>query len=80
MRVRLVFLGRLSDLAGGPERQVEAVSGSTVAALLELLPPELAADLHSPKVRIAVGGSLGGLDQVVADGDEVAFLPPVSGG
>ena len=80
MRVRLVFLGRLQDLAGTAERMVEAAPGGTVAALLDRLEPELAAALRSPKMRIAVAGALGGLDRAVSEGDEVAFLPPVSGG
>ncbi len=80
MRVRLVFLGRLSDLAGAAEREVDAPPGATVAALIDLLEPELAIELRSPKVRIAIGAALGGLDCSVSDGDEVAFLPPVSGG
>ena len=80
IRARLVFLGRLLDLAGAAERMVEATCASTVDALLDQLEPELAAALRSPKVRIAVAGGLGGLDRTVSDGDEVAFLPPVSGG
>ena len=80
IRARLVFLGHLQDLAGAAERMVEAAQASTVDALLDQLEPELAAALRSPKVRIAVAGALGGLDLTVSDGDEVAFLPPVSGG
>lgn len=80
MRVRLVFLGRLGDVAGAPEREMDAPPGATVAALLDLLEPELAAELRSPKVRIAVAGALGSQDRIVSEGDEVAFLPPVSGG
>jgi len=75
-----MFLGRLQELAGATERAVDAAPGATVEALLELLERDLAAQLRSPKVRIAVGGVLGGLDRTLSDGDEVAFLPPVSGG
>ena len=80
MHVRLVFLGRLQDRAGSGELTFEAKPGDTVSALLDLLDPFLADELRSPKVRIAVGGAMGGLDAAVSDGDEVAFLPPVSGG
>ncbi len=40
--------------------------------------PALAA--HRPYVRAARNGSYAAWDDVLADGDEVAFLPPISGG
>ena len=72
----MLFLGRLQDAAGAGERAVQRTP--TVTALIESFEPELAAALRSDKVRVAVNGVLGATD--LADGDEVAFLPPVSGG
>lgn len=80
MALRLVFLGRLMDVAGGGEREIAAVA--SLAEVLAGLEPELAAALNSAKVRIAVNGNLV-KDRAVLmlrDGDELAFLPPVSGG
>ncbi len=80
MALRLVFLGRLEDAAGGGEREIPAVS--SLAEVLAGLEPDLSAALNSSKVRLAVNGKLiadrGAL--MLRDGDEVAFLPPVSGG
>ena len=39
-----------------------------------------ALDPHRPYVRAAHNGAYAGWDVTLADGDEVAFLPPVSGG
>ncbi|MFM5948984.1 MAG: MoaD/ThiS family protein [Novosphingobium sp.] len=79
MAARLVFLGRLQDLAGGPEREVAATSLDQVLAQLS---PELALAVTDERVRWALNGELiaeqGGI--VLGDGDELAFLPPVSGG
>lgn len=76
---KLVFLGRLQDLADGFEREVAAGS---LADILATLPPELALALTDERVRWALNGELiaehGGI--ALGEGDELAFLPPVSGG
>lgn len=79
MAARLVFLGRLEDIAGGPEREVAPGPLETVLGALE---PDLAVALLDERVRMALNGVLiaerGGI--VLGEGDELAFLPPVSGG
>jgi molybdopterin synthase sulfur carrier subunit len=80
MPLKLVFLGRLEDLAGAAERDVATVV--SVDAVLAGLDPELAAALKADKVKLAVNGMLfhDRDAPVLKDGDELAFLPPVSGG
>lgn len=78
MAARLVFLGRLSSLAGQSEREV---ASGPLDAILATLDPELALALLDERVRMALNGELvGDRGIVLADGDELAFLPPVSGG
>ena len=80
MALKLVFLGRLAEAAGGEEREVATVP--SIAALIAGLEPDLSAALGGPKVKIAVNGNIVA-DRAMftlRDGDEVAFLPPVSGG
>lgn len=80
MALRLVFLGRLEDAAGEPERDVIHVS--SYAQVLAGLETGLVAALADPRIKLAVNGEIVG-DRgalVLADGDELAFLPPVSGG
>lgn len=75
MAARLVFLGRLADIAGGSEREVPAGPFAAIAETLD-------AELSGPRVRFALNGAVIAevLPLVLADGDELAFLPPVSGG
>ena len=80
MAVKLVFLGRLADLAGAPESELPAPLDWP--ALVEALSGDLGEWIAGDKVKLAVNGTV--LADKAAlqanDGDEVALLPPVSGG
>lgn len=79
MTSKLLFLGRLEDVAGTPELMVAPGALETIMAGLDRA---LAVALLGDRIRLALNGTLiserGGI--VLADGDELAFLPPVSGG
>ena len=80
MSVRIVFLGPLSDIVGAAERAVAAPLDW--AGLLDAVGPMLAEQLCDARVYVACAGRV--LADKTAlravDGDEVALLPPVSGG
>ena len=59
-----------------------AVAAGPLETVLAALDPELAVQLLGERVRMALNGQLiaEGGSIVLADGDELAFLPPVSGG
>jgi molybdopterin synthase sulfur carrier subunit len=78
--VRLVFLGRLADFAGVAEREVAAPLDWS--RLLDALQEELGGWLASDRVKLAVNGRVlaDKMNLRADDGDEVALLPPVSGG
>jgi molybdopterin synthase sulfur carrier subunit len=80
MAVTILFLGPLRDLAGEVSREVAAPLDW--AGLLDAVGPQVAAQLTQERVNIACAGKvLGDKTQLDArDGDEVALLPPVSGG
>src|SRR2546427_12798471 len=79
--VRARFFARLREQAGTDSESVEVERGSTVAdvydALRKLHP---ALDPNRESVRAAVNQEFADWDVIVAAGDEVAFIPPVSGG
>ena len=80
MPVKLVFLGKLADLAGGAE--VDVPGPLDWRGLLEALPGPLGEAVRGEKVKLAVNGTVlpDKTALAAADGDEVALLPPVSGG
>jgi MoaE-MoaD fusion protein len=79
MAVKLLFFAQAARWAGSRQSQLELSGPSTVAALLER--PELS-DLkpHTAAFRVAVNCEYAEPSAKVQDGDEVAFLPPYSGG
>ena len=81
MRVRVLFFGILKDMVGKPEDVMDLPEGATVRELLaryESQVPRLKASLSS--LALAVNQQYRGADTTLREGDEVAFLPPVSGG
>ena len=80
MSVRLVFLGKLADLAGAPDRDIAAPLDWR--ALVEALEGDLGSAITGEKVKLALNGKVLPDKTALAaeDGDEVALLPPVSGG
>ena len=80
MAVTVVFIGKLADLAGENERQVAAPL--EWESLGEALGTELADVAADERTKIAVNGKVLSDKTTLSarDGDEVALLPPVSGG
>ena len=79
--VRARLFARLREQAGTDSENVEVPAGSTIADVYETvqkLHPGLQAD--QSVVRVALNQEFTDWDSLVADGDEVAFIPPVSGG
>jgi molybdopterin converting factor subunit 1 len=81
VRVTVKLFARLRDIAGAPELTRELTPGATIGSVWRQLAeefPELAQFERS--LSSALNADYARMDAVVGDGDEVAFLPPVSGG
>ena len=81
MRVRVKLFAVLRERAGESEAMLELPDGATVAVARDLLArtyPTLAT--HLSRVAFAVNQSYVKPDAPLADGDELALIPPVSGG
>lgn len=81
MHVTLRLFARLKDLAGAAELSRElpddATAGTAWAALIGEWP---ALSAYETTIACAVNEEYARLTTPLAHGDEVAFLPPVSGG
>ena len=81
MRVTVRLFARLRDIAGAAELSRDVASGATIGDLWRQLAaefPELAR--YERSISTALNADYARMDRPVGDGDEVAFLPPVSGG
>ena len=81
MKVKVRMFAGLKELVGGPEIAVELSEGATVADLEDKLGreyPRLKPLLGS--LAFAVGEEYRTRDHVLHDNDEVALIPPISGG
>lgn len=80
MAVKVVFLGRLRDLAGN--EAVEMNAPLDWPGLLRSVDRNLAAELAGARISVACNGVVLADKATLQaeDGEEVALLPPVSGG
>jgi molybdopterin synthase sulfur carrier subunit len=81
MTVRLRFFASLRERAGHAEADRELPGPTSVGALWEVLQREHArlADFKG-RVAFAVNREYVDSDHLVQENDEIAFIPPVSGG
>ena len=81
MQVKVLFFGMLKDIVGRAEDRLTVEEGSSVGRLYDLYAarfPKLAD--HSASLLFSRNQEFAGRGERLQDGDEVAFLPPVSGG
>jgi len=81
MKVRLLFFAVLRDIAGSDERELSLQEGATAADVWQSLRTTYAklADYSQPPM-VAINESYAEPGDVLRDGDELAFIPPVAGG
>lgn len=81
MRVNVLYFGTLKDLFALQQEPLNLPEGATVELLLSLLRAQTSkqSDIWRT-LAVAVNRDYAGLSTVLREGDEVALLPPVSGG
>jgi len=81
MRVRIRLFARLREIANAGELERELDDQATAETAWSALARDFPAVAeYRPVVSCAVNEEYARFDATLHDGDEVAFLPPVSGG
>jgi molybdopterin converting factor subunit 1 len=81
MRVNVLYFGILKDLFASERDSVDLPEGATVDSLLSLLRSRTSKQSDVWRtLAVAVNRDYAALPTVLHEGDEVALLPPVSGG
>ena len=81
MKVTVLLFGILKDVFGLQRESVEVAPGATLGSLLDTYrqrAPQSTALLST--IATAVNNEFAALSTKLRDGDEIALLPPVSGG
>ena len=79
--MRILFFSQVRDAAGRAELEWEGCEPMTLEAFWDRLLQEFPAlDRHRAAVRTARNGAFTRTGEILEPGDEIALIPPVSGG
>jgi molybdopterin converting factor subunit 1 len=81
MQIRILFFGMLKDIAGQPSDSLTLPEGATLADVLSHYQQRIP-QLQSliPSIAMSINQEYAAPDSRLKAGDEIALLPPVSGG
>ena len=81
--ITLKYFASLRDIAEKEEDSLDIENSITIDQLSDIISktaPKMGAIIREKKVMISVNQEMASADTIIHDGDEVAFLPPFSGG
>ena len=76
MKIDIKYFANMREIMGKAEDSVELDSGATVVDMWK----KVSSDPLPENTLIAVNMEYTDINQVLVDGDEVGFFPPVTGG
>lgn len=80
IKVKIKLFSYLRDNSETDEFTCNLEKGSTLDKCVDILKEKLSIDISEKIIRIAVNQSYENGNPVLNDGDEIALIPPVSGG
>ena len=81
--ITLKYFASLKSIAEKEEDQLDIENPITLDQLSDIISkttPKMGEMIREKKVLISVNQEMASVDTIIQDGDEVAFLPPFSGG
>ena len=79
VQVTVLYFASLRDAAGVASERIET-EAADLRSLYEGLKSRRGLPFPPQQLRVAVNGEFARWDEPPRDGDEIAFIPPVSGG
>ncbi len=80
--ITIKYFANLREIAGKSEEQIDS-SNLTLESFCELLEhtqPKIADLIRLKKIMVSVNHDVAELNTIIHEGDEIALLPPFSGG
>ena len=81
--IKVKYFASLKAIAEKEEEQIEVQSSISMDQLSDIISktsPKMADIIRDNKIMVSVNQEMVDANTVIHDGDEVAFLPPFSGG
>ena len=81
--INIKYFASLKSIAEKEEDHLDIESPISIDQLSDIISktaPQMGAVIRDKKVMISVNQEMASADTIIHDGDEVAFLPPFSGG
>lgn len=80
MKIQLLLFGIARDIVGNSKLELDTHQPLDVASFKELLKNKYPKMNHLSYFKVAINQEFADDHQVLKEGDEVALIPPVSGG
>ncbi len=81
--IDIIYFASLKAIVGKDQESLDLGPETTVRQLAEIISktsPQMGQMIREKKVMISVNQDMAHSETIIHDGDEVAFLPPFSGG
>ena len=81
--ITLKYFASLKSIAEKEEDQLDIENPITLDQLSDIISktaPKMGEMIREKKVLVSINQEMASVDTIIHDGDEVAFLPPFSGG